>query len=119
MNIITFDEEEQHYQRILDNMIKCHEGSETDSDFLELYISQEITLLMHELKKVSPESPLFTEIWMLVRNSIILLQSCHTGCSKTDLLEFNKLPLLEQTQIQEIMVNYLSWKFGGIDLFVC
>ena len=108
MNAITFDEEEQHYQRILNNMMKCHEGSGNDSDFLDLYISQEITLLMHELNKVPPKSPLFTEMWTLVRNSLILLQSCHTRCGEADPVEFTRLPLPEQTQIQEIMVSYLS-----------
>ncbi|MHA1744491.1 MAG: hypothetical protein ACTSWW_00740 [Promethearchaeota archaeon] len=108
MNIITFEEEEQHYQRILNNMMKCQERSENDASFLELYVCQEITALMHELNKVLPESPLFTEIWTLVRNSIILLQSCQTRDGETDPAEFSKLSFPEQTRIQEIMVSYLS-----------
>jgi len=108
MNIITFEEEEQHYQRILNNMMKCQERSGNDAGFLELYVCQEITALMHELNKVPPESPLFTEIWTLVRNSIILLQSCQTRDGETVPAEFSKLSFPEQTRIQEIMVSYLS-----------
>ena len=108
MNVITFEEEDQHYQRILNNMKKCQERSGNDAGFLELYVCQEITSLMHELNKVPPGSPLFTEIWNLVRNSIILLQSCQTRDGGTVLAEFSKLTLPEQTHIQEIMVSYLS-----------
>ena len=107
-SITKFDEEEQHYLRILNNLISCQERSDNDSGLIDLYVSQEISALMHELKGIAPESHLFAARWTLVRNSIILLQSSAHNCHDPAPTTFYKLPLPEQTQIQEIMGVYLA-----------
>lgn len=109
MNVqMTFDEETQQYQRILNKISECQILPEGGFDVFDVFAVQEISTLMLELQKLIPNSPQFNAKWRVVQNTIVILQSWQNRVHGTTFTRFNQHSRADQIQIQELMHCYLS-----------